>query len=158
MRRPGDASGSPPLTASSPPSPEPRVAFDVKAQARCATHTSVVSAWSGPLTVHLTQTGIEWRESGLPAEFQLFQNHPNPFNSQTVILFHLPENSAINLSIYSSSGHWITTLAAGKYPAGKYRFEWDGRDASGLSIPSGVYIYQLKTNHHSSVRTMMYIK
>ncbi|MFH1943867.1 MAG: hypothetical protein ABIL68_17330, partial [bacterium] len=58
--------------------------YDVKAQARCQTHTQVVSEWSPALTVNLTSTGIErLDDSRIPSNFELLQNYPNPFNAET---------------------------------------------------------------------------
>ncbi len=71
--------------------------------------------------------------------FNLYQNYPNPFNPDTKIMYSLPENSKMQLTIYNILGNKIAALVNEEKSAGKYEVNWN---AAGL--PSGVYFYRLQ--------------
>ncbi|MCD4665389.1 MAG: T9SS type A sorting domain-containing protein [Bacteroidales bacterium] len=73
-------------------------------------------------------------------------NFPNPFNPETTISFSIPNYSNIELSIYNIKGQKIKTLAHEHYSKGEYSVIWDGEDASGEKVGSGVYFYKLNVN------------
>ncbi|HDQ46330.1 MAG TPA: T9SS type A sorting domain-containing protein [bacterium] len=103
-------------------------------------------------------TGVEMQPP-LPLEFRLEQNYPNPFNPQTTIVFHLPEPSPVRLEIYNVTGKHLRTLIPGlKYEAGIWETVWDGRDAGGLTVSSGVYITRLTADRQVKTRKMTLLK
>ncbi len=75
----------------------------------------------------------------------LAQNSPNPFASATSIEFELPREADVKLRVYDAAGRRVRTLLEGSRPSGVHRVEWDGRDAAGRSVASGVYLYRLET-------------
>lgn len=89
----------------------------------------------------------------LPKTFALNQNYPNPFNPKTVIGYSLPKQSQVELKVYDILGMEVAVLVNQMQPAGNYTVAFDG-----VSLPSGVYFYQIKTNEYSSVKKMMLIK
>lgn len=98
-----------------------------------------------------------------PKESQLFQNYPNPFNPETWIPYQLAQPVQVRISIYESSGRLVRTLDLGHQRAGLYtsRTEaayWDGRNETGERVSSGLYFYQLQTDHFSAMRRMVIIK
>ena len=94
----------------------------------------------------------------VPATLSLSQNYPNPFNPSTTISFALPENSAVKLTVYNALGQVVTTLADGQYPAGVHNLKWNGRNANGLTVATGIYLYRLEVNGQSMVRKMLFAK
>jgi hypothetical protein len=72
--------------------------------------------------------------------YPLLQNYPNPFNPATTIRYQLPEASHVTVSIYDLYGQWVTTIVDGDMPAGEHTAIWDGRNASGDELSSGVYL------------------
>lgn len=80
--------------------------------------------------------------SGPPA-YVFHGNAPNPFNSSTVIRFDLKDEVGVRLEVYDTMGREIATLAHGRLTAGRYALRWNGRDGSGRSVSSGVYILRL---------------
>ncbi len=92
-------------------------------------------------------------EETLPGQIELGQNYPNPFNPSTNIRFSLPEASKVQLSVYNSIGQKVETLANQRMNAGSHSVTFN---AGGL--PSGVYIYRLKTNDFSQSRKMLLVK
>ena len=68
----------------------------------------------------------------------------NPFNSETVIEYELPQSGEIQLVIYDVTGQRVASLASGLREAGTYALRWDGRDDAGRQMASGVYLYRLE--------------
>jgi hypothetical protein len=87
----------------------------------------------------VTQTADDM---ALPGEFNLGQNYPNPFNPTTMIAYALPEPADVSLKVYSSLGQEIATLAGGSQAAGEYRVSWNGKNATGTQLSTGVYVYR----------------
>lgn len=85
-------------------------------------------------------------------------NFPNPFNPSTTIQYSTPEASQVRLSIYNILGQVVRELVNGQHAAGSYTVQWDGRDALGNVVSSGIYIYQLKAGRQTAVRKMIFSK
>ncbi len=82
-----------------------------------------------------------------PAEapaFALAPNAPNPFRSSTRVHFSLPRAGHVRLSVLDVSGRVVRTLLDGETTAGRHDAEWDGRDATGRSVSSGVYFCEIQ--------------
>jgi len=94
----------------------------------------------------------------LPTEFSLAQNYPNPFNNSTQIEFRLAHSSQVELVVYDLLGRRVATLVDQYLPAGSHRTSFDGTDADGVSLPSGVYFYRLKTGGGVLSRKMLLLK
>ena len=99
----------------------------------------------------------------LPAENALLPNYPNPFNPETWIPYHLSEPADVTLSIYSADGKLVRTLALGHQPAGVYENKsraayWDGRNAMGERVASGLYFYTLTAGDFAATGKMLIMK
>lgn len=77
---------------------------------------------------------------------QLEQNFPNPFNPQTAINFSLARDCRISLNVYNISGQLVKSLVNGHWSLGQHETVWDGRNALGQPVSSGVYYYRLQTD------------
>jgi hypothetical protein len=82
--------------------------------------------------------------------FRLFQNYPNPFHSSTTISFSLPTAEKVSLKIFDYMGKEVIALVNETKPEGMHMLEWDGRNASGQKLTSGIYFYQLHLEEGSS--------
>jgi hypothetical protein len=101
--------------------------------------------------------------TGLPDDvsdprFTLHQNAPNPFNPTTRISFDLEDPDVVEMTVYDASGRRVTTLIQGTMSAGPHNVTWDGRDAAGSSVASGVYWYVLKTSRAQTSKKMVLLK
>lgn len=92
----------------------------------------------------ITGIGDSGDISALPAEFELRQNFPNPFNPSTTIEFALPANARVDIKIFNLLGQEVRRLLSGERAAGRYSVVWDGRDESGAPAASGIYIYKME--------------
>ena len=78
-----------------------------------------------------------------PEEITLSSNWPNPFNPRTVITFALPEPAFVKLEVYNILGQRVGIPVEGLRQAGIHFVNWDGKNASGMEMASGVYFYRL---------------
>ncbi len=90
-----------------------------------------------------------------PREFALRQNYPNPFRAATTIPFDIRAPVKAALRIYDVSGQLIRTLVDRELDAQSYRILWDGRDAFGQPVSSGIYFYKLVAGNFSDVRKLV---
>ncbi len=97
-------------------------------------------------------------ESSQPTEFRLFQNYPNPFNRATHIKYRHTEAGRTRLVIYNIHGKQVTTLVDRFERAGEFQVHWDGKDAAGQAVPTGLYFYKLDTPSFSEVQKMIIIE
>jgi hypothetical protein len=102
-------------------------------------------------------TGVE-QVSDVPSAWSLEQNYPNPFNPSTQIRFSMPEASRATLKVYTLLGQQVATLVDGVREAGTHVATWNGRDASGLAMPSGIYLYRLESGSRVEMRKMVLMK
>ena len=98
-----------------------------------------------------------------PAKTALLQNYPNPFNPETWIPYDLAQDAKVDIKIYNLKGETIRELNIGFQNAGSYRRKemaayWDGRNAAGEPVASGVYFYSLNTGRTRAIRRMTLVK
>ena len=96
----------------------------------------------------------------LPEETALLPNYPNPFNPETWIPYHLAEPADVTVRIYAADGALVRTLTLGHQAAGIYENRtraayWDGKNAVGESVASGVYFYTLTAGDFMTTRKML---
>ena len=97
--------------------------------------------------------------AGIPDEFKLSNNYPNPFNPTTSIEFNIPIASQVTLTIYNITGQEIAKIHNDFAEVGKYKATWNGMDNNGIKAPSGVYFYELRAeNHFQKVKKMTLLK
>ncbi|OQX88847.1 hypothetical protein B6D60_00945 [candidate division KSB1 bacterium 4484_87] len=94
----------------------------------------------------------------LPIAYRLEQNYPNPFNMDTEIQYQLSERTAANLTIFNVLGRKVVTLFDEEQIAGTHRIHWDGRDANGQIVGTGIYFYRLQTPAFTQTRKMTILK
>ncbi len=116
------------------------------------------------LTDATSQRGILFLQQLLaaltPKETALLHNYPNPFNPETWIPYDLAKDAEVSLHIYAVNGTLVRTLALGHQAAGRYQSRshaayWDGKNALGESVASGVYFYRLTAGDFSATRKML---
>ena len=89
----------------------------------------------------------------------LYQNFPNPFNPSTTIRYDVPAGSgAVTLKVFDVAGRLVKTLVNGKPAAGPERIDWDGTNAKGHGVSTGVYFYRLEASGFSQTRKMLLVK
>jgi 1,4-alpha-glucan branching enzyme len=77
-------------------------------------------------------------------KYSLSQNYPNPFNPSTTIEFEIAKSSQVQIKIYDILGREVRELVNNKLAAGRYDILWDGKNQHGISVGSGVFIYEIQ--------------
>ncbi len=106
--------------------------------------------------VHIMTTGIrQGAYPSTPLRFELFPNHPNPFNNTTLIRFSLPTASKVQVKIFNVRGQVVRHLTQQYFRAGIHTLRWNGVDDAGRTCASGIYLCQVATKSHKIVRQLI---
>ena len=109
--------------------------------------------------VMLEGIAVSTEEAVAPLAFELGPNFPNPFSARTTIAFSLDRPTAVTLRVFDVLGRTVATLVDdARYPAGSHTVEWDGVAASGRSLGSGTYFYQLEVDGRRAAKPMTLIR
>ncbi len=97
-----------------------------------------------------------------PTTFSLYQNHPNPFNPETVIRYRIPqldhETVSVELRIFNLLGDEVKTLVKEDQGSGYYSIVWNGKNNQGDAVAAGTYIYQFKSGSFSKTNKMLLLR
>ena len=98
-----------------------------------------------------------------PKETVLLPNYPNPFNPETWIPYQLAASAEVSISIHAADGQLVRTLDLGHQPIGIYESRnraayWDGRNALGEPVASGMYFFTLTADDFTATRKMLITK
>jgi hypothetical protein len=96
--------------------------------------------------------GITALEPHIPLSYSM-SVHPNPFNPNTTLSYHLPKAGSVELNVYDVIGSLVETLSSGWHPAGPYHVVFDGSD-----LASGVYLARLTTGDFTQTRKLVLLK
>lgn len=96
---------------------------------------------------------INYTNSSIINEFELFQNYPNPFNPVTTIKYSIPISGLVTLKIYDVLGKELRILVNETKSAGTYKIEFDGN-----SLPSGIYFYRIQSADFVDTKRMILLK
>ncbi len=108
--------------------------------------------WSDPVSAAMAGGGA------VPESYALRQNYPNPFNAHTNISYRLPEYGQVTLQIFNIRGQEVRTLAAGGQNAGWHELSWDGMDAGGRPVASGLYFCRMRAGGDSRTVKMALVR
>jgi hypothetical protein len=108
------------------------------------TTATVATATATLAPVTLGQTSV--KPSAVPGAFALWPASPNPFNPTTQIAYEVPQPAHVTIAVYNLLGQEVVRLVDGLQAAGRYNVVWNGRNALGASVASGVYLYRMTTD------------
>ncbi|MDP8322380.1 MAG: C10 family peptidase [Candidatus Stygibacter australis] len=89
---------------------------------------------------------------------EMLGNYPNPFNPSTTIYFSLENDDYVELSVYNLKGQIVNKLVTGDFAQGRHSIIWSGEDENENIVPSGLYLYKLKTDNNIFTRRMLLLK
>ncbi|MFC1552705.1 FlgD immunoglobulin-like domain containing protein, partial [Candidatus Latescibacterota bacterium] len=104
-----------------------------------------------------TQTTVEEKVE-VSFYYDLAQNYPNPTNPSTHISFKVPRLSRVTIKIFDIFGREVRSLIDGNFEPGTHSVLWDGLNNSGLSISSGIYFYQMRSEDFVKVRKALLLR
>jgi hypothetical protein len=127
-------------------------------------HNSVTAPISEPGTYAAFTTNIttDVEDDGygevLPYRFELSQNYPNPFNPSTTIEFAVPSRAVVSVEVLNILGQRVRSLVEEEVPPGRFKVTWDGTDANGKPVATGIYVYRLQVGEHVEAKKMLLLK
>lgn len=122
-------------------------------QIRSSLDETIADRSAQPFTI-MDATGVSVEAQGeVIREYALHQNYPNPFNPATTIRFDLPVDSEVRLTVYDAVGREVITLVDGRRSAGAHAVVFDASQ-----LPSGLYVYRLRTSSFTRTQKMMLVK
>lgn len=110
------------------------------------------------IVVSSLATAVDNNLSDVPVNFSLQQNYPNPFNPETRVNYQLAGSGFVTLGIYDLLGREIKMLVNKDQSFGNYSINWNGTDNFGNKVPSGVYMYTLRTGNYFISKKMVLMK
>ncbi|MCA9731127.1 T9SS type A sorting domain-containing protein [candidate division KSB1 bacterium] len=90
--------------------------------------------------------------------FRLLQNYPNPFNPTTTIEYELPQPGEVTVHIFSTNGRLVKSFQHAYASPGSYSVVWDGKNKSGETVASGLYVYQVTFANSVISKKMLMVK
>lgn len=136
--------------------------FNVKCVVTDATNTQVtsniISVSVGSSLAKISGTDTEQVNNKLtlaeelPTEYSM-GNYPNPFNPTTKISFAIPQDSYISLKVFDILGREVAVLVNRVFLAGRYELDFNASN-----LPSGTYIYSLRTDNKTITKKMLLVK
>jgi hypothetical protein len=103
-------------------------------------------------------SGVADAADQLPQSSRLLANYPNPFNQGTSIAFSLTAAANVQMDMFDVRGRWVVQLVSNDFQAGQYQILWNGSDAAGLAVPSGIYYCRMSADNSDSVLKLLLIK
>jgi len=99
------------------------------------------------------QVGVKEESRTIPTGFSLYPNYPNPFNPSTTLRFDIEKSAMTEISIYNVLGQKVITLVSEELSPGTYSRSWNGLNAQGNSVASGVYYVRMAAHQTASQGT-----
>ncbi|MCB2199179.1 T9SS type A sorting domain-containing protein [bacterium] len=93
-----------------------------------------------------------------PLEFTLNPVYPNPFNPSTTVSYTIPNTSDVKLTVFNSLGQRVVNLIDGQVKAGSHTAFWNGKNANGMPVTSGIYFLRLQSEGRMQVQKMVLMK
>ncbi|MEM9834808.1 MAG: FlgD immunoglobulin-like domain containing protein, partial [Bacteroidota bacterium] len=108
-----------------------------------------------PAALYGDDPSTAFAEEDLLVEQTTLKSFPNPFVERTELHYTLTDDSPVQVKIYDMLGQEIQTLIQQEQAEGEHSVQWDGRNYQGKSMPTGLYIMQLKTGEETSAVRVM---
>jgi hypothetical protein len=103
--------------------------------------------------VDLADVGVP---AGIPSAYRLHQSCPNPFSGATLIQYDLPGPVSTKIRVYDVGGRVLRVLVDSPLKqAGRHEARWDGRDANGDLVASGIYFYRMEAGTFTDTEKMI---
>jgi|LWDU01.1.fsa_nt_gi hypothetical protein len=122
----------------------------------------IPARWSQYIDSEWNYTGeivVAVDDDGIVAEkFELKGNYPNPFNPTTKIRFSNDRTANVTVHVYSLKGERVATILNSQLNPGTYDVSWNGMNSSGKVVPSGMYLYEVRSEERSMQGKMLFLK
>jgi hypothetical protein len=96
--------------------------------------------------------GVKSYDDGISSIF------PNPFNPATTVRFTLARDANVKIAVYDVRGALVRVLVDRSMSRGEHTADWNGTDAQGRSVATGVYFARMITRDFQVTRKMVLVK
>jgi hypothetical protein len=103
-------------------------------------------------------TDLERFSTKVPHSWQVFPAYPNPFNMSTTIKFEIQNRTAVKIAIFDVSGRLVNTILNSSFIPGTYTINWNGQNAAGQQMASGVYFASVALARENSILKLILLK
>lgn len=117
-----------------------------------------VTEYYGPLTVTINAGGEQPGIPQIPLQTQLFSAFPNPFNPSTNLRYSMKEAGDVRIDVFNAKGQLLKSFNNNHNAPGYYQVNWDGRDANGRQVSTGVYFYRMTSGKYTATKKMVLSK
>ena len=132
--------------------------FNIKSSAKTTKNIKMHYQFYDQEGILLSKGTQSIKVKAVPEEFALHYNYPNPFNPITKINYDIAKESFVRFTIFDILGREVVTLIYQLQSPGYYSINWDAKDMFGVTVPAGIYFYQLQTKEFSQTRKMILLK
>ena len=94
----------------------------------------------------------------IPTDYQLYLNHPNPFNPITSLRYDLPEDGLVSITIYDMMGRIVKTLVNGSQTVGFKSVQWNATNDRDEAVSAGLYLYTIEVGEFRQTKKMVLLK
>jgi Iap family predicted aminopeptidase len=108
--------------------------------------------------VNIINQSLSTDDKEITTEYGLQNNYPNPFNANTTIVYSIPNESIVTITIYDMLGKEIKQLISQKQPSGRHSIQWNGADLDGNKASAGIYLYRIQAGQFVQTRKMILLK
>ncbi|MCB5255195.1 MAG: FlgD immunoglobulin-like domain containing protein [Candidatus Cloacimonetes bacterium] len=106
----------------------------------------------------IVNTGSDNEDGVAVAPKLAASNYPNPFNPTTTIAYSVPQTGMTTVKVFNLKGQMINTLVNKEVAAGSQTVTWNGTDASGNAVASGLYFVRVENSGKAVTRKMLLSK
>ena len=125
---------------------------------RCVSNDAFVF-YVDNFNVHSNGGGVSNNDINSPVAFtELKGNYPNPFNPETTIRYSVKEAGPVAIEIYNLKGQLVNTLVNKEMQSGQHSVVWNGKDASGKLVSSGLYFTRVENVGKAVTRKILLSK
>ncbi len=96
---------------------------------------------------------VSAEDAAIPTKFALWKNYPNPFNPSTTIKYDVAASTEIEIALFDVLGRQLSIVVSGPHSAGTYQVVFDAS-----SLPSGIYVYVMRSASFMDSKTMTLVK
>ena len=116
-----------------------------------------IDMWIG--AVHSSDVvAVDDYEILFPNQLVMHSAYPNPFNPSTIINYNIPYDSNVIITINDIKGRVVNKLYNNYHYSGNGSIRWNGKDNNGMSLPTGIYNYNIQTDREFQSGKILFIK
>lgn len=91
-------------------------------------------------------------------KLDILSAYPNPFKEFVNLKYQIDRAENIQVKIYDIKGHLVKSYSSHQARQGENTFSWNGKNEKNIKLPSGIYLFELKSSSNKSISKVMLLK